>query len=635
MLRAPLLAALLLCALAPAAQAAVAYRAESPPPGALYHDGPSGRYLLDGTWLFRYDNGIGDKQRFQRQPTTEGWNAVQVPNAWNASDQSEASMKGTTAWYRKDFRVPSSSDSLDWVIRFESVNYRAKVWLNGQPIGHHTGAYLPWEVRLPGLKRSGVNHLVVRVNNRRFPTDFPPSAFSPLGVPTGGWWNYGGLLREVYLRKIDRIDFNSVQIRPNLPCAACAATVDYKVVLRNYSSKPQRVRLTGRYGARKVNLGTRTMGPSQFGTFTKSLRIARPQLWSPASPHLYDASLTVRVGKGKKGKKVGDYQLRSGIRSVKVTPDGRLILNGQFVNFRGVGMHEDDPTLGFAITNTIRRAYVQDVRDLGATLIRAHYPLHPYVQELADRYGVLLWSEIPVYSVKTQYLKRAAVRRLAVQELQDNIRANQNHPSVLLWSIGNELSARPGPVQGYYIARAARVAKQMDPTRPVALAVAAYPSAGCQNEYGPLDVIGINDYFGWYPGPGGLVADRARLSPYLDTLRACYPHKAIVVSEFGAEANRNGPPEEKGTFQFQEDFVKYHMAVFATKPWLSGAVYWAIKEFRVRPGWDGGNPRPDSPLHQKGLISFTNVRKPAFFDLQALYKATVQYRSLRLSRARR
>ena len=262
MLRAPLLAIALLCVLAPAADAAIAYRAETPPPGALYHDGPSGRYLLDGTWLFRYDNGVGDKQRFQRQTATDGWNVVQVPNAWNAADQSEASMKGTIAWYRKDFRLPSSSAKLDWVIRFESVNYRAKVWLNGRPIGHHTGAYLPWEVRLPGLLRSGVNHLVVRVNNRRFPTDFPPSAFSPLGVPTGGWWNYGGLLREVYLRKIDRIDFNSVQIRPNLPCAACAATVDYKVVVRNYSPTAQKVRLTGRYGARKVNLGTRNVGPS-------------------------------------------------------------------------------------------------------------------------------------------------------------------------------------------------------------------------------------------------------------------------------------------------------------------------------------------------------------------------------------
>ena len=92
------------------------------------------------------------------------------------------------------------------------MNYRARVWLNGKPIGSNTGAYLPFEIRLPSslLKRNGVNRLVVRVDNRRHPTDFPPSGLSTTNLPTGGWWNYGGILREVYLRKVDRIDFNTV-----------------------------------------------------------------------------------------------------------------------------------------------------------------------------------------------------------------------------------------------------------------------------------------------------------------------------------------------------------------------------------------------------------------------------------------
>jgi beta-glucuronidase len=194
-----------------------------------------------------------------------------------------------------------------------------------------------------------------------------------------------------------------------------------------------------------------------------------------------------------------------------------------------------------------------------------------------------------------------------------------------VWSLGNELSSRPGPVQGDYIRNAAAQAKALDPTRPVGLAVAGYPSVGCQPEYAPLDIIGINEYFGWYPGPNGVIADRDALPDYLDSVRACYPGKALMITEFGAEANRDGPVEEKGTYQYQQDFVNYHLGVYATKPWLNGAFYWALEEFRVRPGWEGGNPRPDPPIHQKGLLRFADrSKKPAWFDIQRLFAGTPQ-----------
>ena len=120
----------------------------------------------------------------------------------------------------------------------------------------------------------------------------------------------------------------------------------------------------------------------------------------------------------------------------------------------------------------------------------------------------------------------------------------------MVWSIGNELSSQPGPVQIAYIAARGQV-RQADSTRRgrSAIAVAAYPSSLCQAEqYKPIDVLGVNDYFGWYPGPSGQIFDRTKLSGYLDAARACYPDKALMVTEFGAEANRDGPIEEKGTW---------------------------------------------------------------------------------------
>jgi beta-glucuronidase len=590
--------------------------------GTIYKDGPDNRYLLGGDWLFRLDTaGVGQRQRFQRQTATDGWSKTSVPNAWNAGDNSVASMTGTTAWYRKDFHLPDRRARMDWLVRFESVNYRSTVWLNGKPIGRNTGAYLPWDLRIPRslLKRQGVNRLVVRVDNRRLRTDFPPSGLTGSGDPAGGWWNYGGLLREVYLQRVDRIDITSIVVRPDLPCATCDASVLARVTVRNYGDDSSRVRVTGSFGGQRMALGTKSLGSKDFATFDARIKVRNPRLWSPVSPQLYEAQFSVRAG----DRKVLGYRLHSGIRSIKVIA-GRLTLNGRPLSLRGVGIHEDDPVAGFAINSARRAQIIAQAKELGATVIRSHYPLHPEMFELADRAGLLIWSEIPVYSVKTQYLKRLAVRKLAARELEDNIVANQNHASIMLWSIGNELSSRPGPVQQNYIERAVRQAKALDPSRPIALAVAGYPSAGCRPQYAALDVVGINDYFGWYPGPNGQIADRDALPEFLDQMHACYPNKAIFVSEFGAEANRDGPVEEKGTFQFQQDFVNYHLAVHGAKPWLSGSIYWALQEFRVRPNWDGGNPRPNSPIHEKGLLRFDGSKKPAWFDVQRIFTATNQ-----------
>jgi beta-glucuronidase len=602
-----------------AAMPGAASAADVPTARTLYEDGPAGRYLMEGQWLFRLDGADqGLRQRFYRQTSTSGWSPVTVPNVWNAGDDSEASMRGSVGWYRKDFELPDKRAALQWAARFESVNYRTRAWLNGREIGRNTGAYIPFTLRLKGIRRSGVNRLVVRVDSRRLPTDFPPSGLSSRGSATGGWWNYGGIQREVYLQKLDTVEFDKVRVLPRT--SGNSATIDFTIALENVTGSARRVGAIANFGGRRVGLGTRRLKRGQTQLFKGRVRISNPQLWSPKRPYLYP----VRISAVSGGRTVGTYSLKSGIRSIRVR-SGRLYLNGTKLNLRGVGVHEDNRTQGFAVDNAWRDRLVAETKALGATTLRTHYPLHPYIHELADRLGLLIWSEIPVYAVKTTYLKRERVRELAAQEMRRNVETNLNHPSVLLWSVGNELSARPGPVQGDYIRRADQIAKDIDPTRPTAIAFAGYLSAGCQTEYKPLDVLGVNDYFGWYPGPGGQIFDRTRLSGYLDSVRRCYPRHAIMVSEFGAEANRDGPVEEKGTWAFQQDWINFHLGVFASKPWLSGAIYWALNEFRVKPDWEGGNPRPSPPIHQKGLLNYdTWAHKPAWADVQRSFSATAQ-----------
>src|SRR5437764_1530240 len=234
------------------------YAAAPPTPGSPQADGQTGCHLLGGEWLYRADpSDSGLARRWWAGSSTLGWAPVTVPNAYNAGDFSSPSMTGSVGWYRRDFTLPAGafartvpSSQQHWIVRFESVNYRASVWLNGRLLGSHTDAYVPFEFDLKGL-RPGVNRLVVRVDDRRTPSDLPPG-------PGGGWWNFGGLLGEVYLRAVQRADISRVLVTPVLPCPTCAATIQEEVTVRNVTGAVQQVALTGRYGNVPVDCGTAT-----------------------------------------------------------------------------------------------------------------------------------------------------------------------------------------------------------------------------------------------------------------------------------------------------------------------------------------------------------------------------------------
>ena len=376
---------------------------------------------------------------------------------------------------------------------------------------------------------------MVRVDSRRTATDLPPGRVSPrTRLPTGGWWNYGGILREVYLQKIDTLAIESALVTPRLRCTTCAATTVFQTRAAQRHRRPpprdrhRHVRLPS------VRLGARTLRPGATASFRGSLSVPSPHLWSPRDPFLYPAAVEVRVG----GRLVGRWSVQSGVRSVRVD-GGRLTLNGRPVQLRGVGLHEDNAAQGFAVDNTWRRWLVDRAKELGATMLRTHYPMHPYIHEVADREGLLIWSEIPVYSHKSSVIDDVTprARRRAAPQHRD-----QRQPSLGRSSGRSPTSCRPSRARPRAPTSAGRRAPRTSSTprarsaspSPATRAPAARPATA------PLDVIGINDYFGWYPGPQGSLFDRERLSPYLDALRRCYPADALMVTEFGAEANRDG-----------------------------------------------------------------------------------------------
>jgi beta-glucuronidase len=611
-----LTAALAAVVLSTGSAAAAAYKVVTPPAKTLTRDGPVGRYLLSGSWLFRAD----PKRRLDgagRSPpgASPGGGGGTVPNAFNARSLSNASMAGTNTFYRKDFRLPKASAS-DWIVHFDSVRYRGTVWLNGRLLGKHEGGYLPFELHLTGLKR-GTNHLVVQVNNRLHETDLPPGKETIVGAPSGGWWNWGGILRDVYIRRVQGIDISQALVLPRVGCVTCSASIEYRVTVHNYRRRSARVRVTTNFGGIRRALGTTTVRAGGSRQVRARLGVPRPHLWSPADPHLYPVSIVASGGGSAR------WSLHTGVRQFTVK-GGRLLLNGQPVNFRGGFMHEDDPVTGGAVTPKRIDLFFKLARQLGATAFRTHYPLSPIMLEKADREGFLIWSEVPVFQVPSNILSKPEVRAKAVRMVRENVANNSNHASIFTWSVANELHSPPTGVEAGYYRAAVRAVHRLDPTRPAATATPAYPNVGCTKAFAPIQLLGVNTYFGWYPGPDGSVADRSRLGPYLDQVHKCFPSKAIAVTEFGSEANRHGPAEDRGTYEFQSKLNDYELRTYATKPWLSGAIGMLI-EFRVRPGWSGGNPFPSPPMHQKAVFDFLGNPKPAAAVLSQWFHQTQQY----------
>jgi len=143
----------------------------------------------------------------------------------------------------------------------------------------------------------------------------------------------------------------------------------------------------------------------------------------------------------------------------------------------------------------------------------------------------------------------------------------------------------------------------------------------------------MNDYFGWYPGPGGQLVDRNATGPYFDQMHQFYPRLALFVTEYGAEANHDGPVDEKGTYEFQSQWMQFQNQVFDQHPFINGAIAWILRDFKVRPGWDGGNPSPQPPWNQKGVADQFGHQKPVFDVLATIYKSVQRAGAARIRAA--
>ena len=560
------------------------------------------------------------RQGWEVGPSPEGpWETVEVPHVFDPRPGEEL-WQGTTKWYRLRFDGPATPAGFGWSLRFEAVRRRADVFLNGKALGRGTDPYTPLTLPATGLKAGQPNSLLVRVDNRRTP-----------GLREG-WWNWGGITRPVKLVPRGQVEVREVGLLSDVRCnGVCRAAVRFDGLVQNRSARPQRplvvVRLArgGDQAALKA-VRVRSLRPGETARVRFSVPVPKPRLWAPEHPQLYDVTVQARLGTVVQHGE----QHRIGLRSVTVR-GGHLVLNGRRLNLRGASIQEDLPGRGPAMTDADVEQVVSDLKAVNANVTRAHYLLDERLLDRLDEEGILVWSQAPVYHRDVQ-LRTAAGRAKELGSVRRTVLVARNHPSVLTHSVGNEFSPQPDrtPTTAAFLDAARRLTRDLDPTLPTSVDLLSWPGFAKQRAYARFDLLGVNSYFGWYEGkpkhPTGNLDD---LEPYLREMRRMYRRQAMVMTEFGAESTMEGPAHVKETYAFQSQYLQRNLDVIRRLGFMSGAIYWTLREFAVKPRWDGGALRdvPRDSIHNKGLIEYSGTRKPAWDVAATRFAQTPLYRT--------
>ncbi|WP_022930189.1 glycoside hydrolase family 2 protein [Patulibacter americanus] len=618
--------------------AGTAAHAAQPVPGApgtpVTLGGPFGRVALSTGWT------VADDPR--TQGTGRGWQqggfrgrAVTVPYVPNAARITGArgvvSHRGSVAWYRRTIRVDEDGQ---YAVAFGSVNHHATVWLDGKQLAKHTGEFLPFEARTT-LEAGRTYTLVVRADWRD-PERMKRQGWHRL------WFNYGGINREVTLRRLGPSEVRSPYVTTVLQGGKARVTVSADVVNRT-GTAAREVPLQGvlRRDGQEIPIAFApvTLEPAKDARVTATVSVDDPALWAPGSPHLYDLTLSV--------PNESAYQTRVGLRQIEKRGTD-VFLNGKRIELRGASLHEDAPGYGTGLHARQMDALVADLERIGANATRAQHPLAPALLERLDAAGILVWQGIgPTDSPGAWTNKTPAQARSARERVQTTLDETQSHPSIVVWNLVNEI-ARNGNSQGQipYLRAMTKKLKAEDPGKLLALDVWATPVEYSREDplggarvpdrmgavYRDVDAIGITSYQGWYSEPGRPMAVlRDSVARFTDAVAKVYAGKILVLTEFGAEANGENPRDRPGGYGYQADLLKTTIEAYAANPRVSGMIVWNLRDFGVAPTFFGGSIRRTygdtirlvRGLNQKGLFTYGGRPKPSVAVVRdALLQAT-------------
>ena len=553
---------------------------------------------LNGEWNYavdQYDTCIRQKWYLENYEDQNGfslpvdfsfeeWPKMELPCCWNTFAREYMLYEGPMVFFKSFSMSKEELECIEkhmkrYILRIGAASMLCRVFLNGRYVGMHRGASTPFYFDLTYFLKEE-NRLLISVDSTRRPEQIP--------TENTDWFNYGGIFRDVELISAPSLyvkDFKTALVRDGE-----FNKIKVKVLLS------ERAEGEAEYEIPELGIHERIEIKRGVG---HAIIDAQPELWAPENPKLYD--VTLRFEEDEVTDRVGFREIRT---------EGRdLLLNGKPIFLKGISAHEESVAHGRALTDEERVENIQLAKELGCNFMRvAHYPHHENMAKLADELGILLWEEIPVYWAIR--FDREETFQDAKNQLAELITRDYNRASVIIWSVGNENADTDERLS--FMSRLADYAHGVDHTRLVSAAclVDEENNRIADRLADSLDVIGLNEYCGWYN------PDFGRLPKMLENSN---PDKPVIITEFGADAMKGnrGSADVKGTEEYQAKIYEMQMETLLKIEYVKGMSPWILYDFRC--------PRRTSSIqkyyNRKGLLDETKTyRKPAFYVLQKYYR---------------
>jgi beta-glucuronidase len=549
------------------------------------------RELLDGLWNHHidiYDTCLRAEWFKEEKEDDKGfllpwdydydkWETINVPSTWNTEKPEYLFYEGSMV-YTRTFKYENEK-SERVVLKVGGAYHNSMVFLNQEFLGYHEGGDTPYYLEISDKLKED-NRILLVVNNSRTPERIP-TIFTD-------WYNYGGLYRSVEIFRLPETFIKGFKI--NLIPDSDFKKIQVEVVLDGGNPvQDVRIRIP------ELDIDKSLTVNGHRGAMILE---AGPELWSPESPRLYDVIVTA-----------GNDEIteRTGFREVKV--DGvKIVLNGNSIKLRGVSSHEESVLNGKSVTDAEIRENFNLIKELNGNFCRlAHYPHTERAARLADEMGLLLWEEIPVYWA-IQFENESTLIN-GRQQLSELIQRDYNRPSVIIWSVGNE---NPDSDERFtFMANLADHAHKLDGTRLVSAACLIDHVNNRINDRlaEKLDIIGINEYFGWYN------PDFNQLEGFFQNSN---PGKPVIITEFGAgaKAGHHGSRNDMFTEEYQQMTYEKQVLHIGKVDFIAGISPWILFDFRT--------PVRCNALQKgynlKGLLSADKRHKKlAFYTLQDFF----------------